>query len=86
MQLVIGMDCELVHEALGRELREEAGPPAGEQTRTTLLVLIDFEQHHPSALAATFEIDEWARGVGSEDDGIKQVAFEERTRPARTGP
>ncbi|MFF3734599.1 NUDIX hydrolase [Streptomyces sp. NPDC002476] len=67
-------DGELLHEALRRELQEETGLLAGDPVRTAFLMHIDSEQH-PSALAAAFEIDEWAGGPTPQDDDIQQAAF-----------
>lgn len=67
-------DGELLHEALRRELKEETGLVVGDPVRTAFLVHIDSEQH-PSALAAAFEIDEWAGDLTPWDDDIEQAAF-----------
>ncbi|MEU0860485.1 NUDIX hydrolase [Streptomyces griseofuscus] len=67
-------DGELLHEALRRELREETGLLVGDPVRTAFLMHIDSEQH-PSALAAAFEIDEWAGDLTPQDDDIGQAAF-----------
>ncbi|MFE7030377.1 NUDIX hydrolase [Streptomyces sp. NPDC057621] len=67
-------DGELLHEALRRELREETGLLVGDPVRTAFLMHIDSEQH-PSALAAAFEIDEWAGDLTPQDDDIEQAAF-----------
>ncbi|MYY17001.1 NUDIX domain-containing protein [Streptomyces sp. SID4912] len=67
-------DGELLHEALRRELREETGLLVGDPVRTAFLMHIDSEQH-PSALAAAFEIEEWAGDLTPQDDDIEQAAF-----------
>ncbi|MFI8952246.1 NUDIX hydrolase [Streptomyces sp. NPDC053750] len=67
-------DGELLHEALRRELQEESGLLVGDPVRTAFLMHIDSEQH-PSALAAAFEIDEWAGDLTPQDDDIEQAAF-----------
>ncbi|MFE5077698.1 NUDIX hydrolase [Streptomyces halstedii] len=67
-------DGELLHEALRRELQEETGLLVGDPVRTAFLMHIDSEQH-PSALAAAFEIDEWAGDLTPQDDDIEQAAF-----------
>ncbi|MFJ6076645.1 NUDIX hydrolase [Streptomyces sp. NPDC093065] len=67
-------DGELLHEALRRELREETGLLVDDPVRTAFLMHIDSEQH-PSALAAAFEIDEWAGDLTPQDDDIEQAAF-----------
>lgn len=67
-------DGELLHEALRRELREETGLLVGDPVRTAFFMHIDSEQH-PSAMAAAFEIDEWAGGLTPQDDDIEQAAF-----------
>ncbi|MER5556267.1 NUDIX hydrolase [Streptomyces sp. NPDC002793] len=67
-------DGELLHEALRRELREETGLLVGDPVRTAFLMHIDSEQH-PSALAAAFEIDEWAGDLTPQDDDVEQAAF-----------
>ncbi|MFD3762424.1 NUDIX hydrolase [Streptomyces sp. NPDC058622] len=67
-------DGELLHEALRRELQEETGLLVGDPVRTAFLMHIDSEQH-PSALAAAFEVDEWAGDLTPQDDDIEQAAF-----------
>ncbi|MEE1797134.1 NUDIX hydrolase [Streptomyces sp. JV176] len=67
-------DGELLHEALRRELQEETGLLVGDPVRTAFIMHIDSEQH-PSALAAAFEIDEWAGDLTPQDDDIEQAAF-----------
>ncbi|MFJ8768799.1 NUDIX hydrolase [Streptomyces clavifer] len=67
-------DGELLHEALRRELQEETGLLVGDPVRTAFLLHVDSEQH-PSALAAAFEVDEWAGDLAPQDDDIEQAAF-----------
>ena len=67
-------DGELMHEALRRELQEETGLLVGDPVRTAFLMHIDSERH-PSAVAAAFEIDEWAGNLAPQDDDIEQAAF-----------
>ncbi|MFK4069888.1 NUDIX domain-containing protein [Streptomyces sp. NPDC029674] len=64
----------LLHEALRREVQEEAGLLIGDPARTAFLVHVDSEQH-PSALAAAFEVEHWSGDLAPQDDDIEQSAF-----------